>query len=102
LAKGSKDSGQSRRLLALAEIYDGAKRTDAARIGDVETKDLQFMHLRHTAVTRLGEDEVDETLIAAVTGHTLTSIHQILERYLIRTSKMARLAFQKRLDREEE
>ena len=33
LAKASKDAGQSRRLLALAEIYDGGKRTDAARIG---------------------------------------------------------------------
>jgi transposase len=35
LAKASKEGGQSRRLLALAEIYDGGKRTDAARIGDV-------------------------------------------------------------------
>ncbi len=35
LAKGSKDVGQSRRLLALAEIYDGSRRRDAARIGDV-------------------------------------------------------------------
>ena len=35
MAKASKDAGQSRRLPALAEIYDGAKRTDAARLGDV-------------------------------------------------------------------
>ncbi len=35
LAKGSKDAGQSRRLLALAEIYDGGRRRDAARTGDV-------------------------------------------------------------------
>ena len=35
LAKLSKDAGQSRRLLALAEIYDGGKRKGAARIGDV-------------------------------------------------------------------
>ena len=28
----SKDAGQSRRLVALAEIYDGGRRTDAARI----------------------------------------------------------------------
>ena len=34
-AKSSKDAGQSRRLLSLAEIYDGGKRLDAARIGDV-------------------------------------------------------------------
>ena len=35
LAKGSKDGAQSRRLLALAEIYDGGRRLDAARIGGV-------------------------------------------------------------------
>ncbi len=35
LARQSKDSAQTRRLLALAEIYDGAWRTKAARIGGV-------------------------------------------------------------------
>ena len=35
LAKRSKDAGQSRRLLALSVIYDGDRRTDAARIGCV-------------------------------------------------------------------
>ena len=35
LAKQSKDAAQARRLLALAEIYDGGSRTDAARIGGV-------------------------------------------------------------------
>ncbi|HYN08463.1 MAG TPA: IS630 family transposase, partial [Vicinamibacterales bacterium] len=35
LAKRSRDASQSRRLLALAEIYDGGRRSDAARIGDV-------------------------------------------------------------------
>jgi len=35
LARQSKDSAQTRRLLALAEIYDGARRTKAARIGGV-------------------------------------------------------------------
>jgi transposase len=34
-AKASRDAGQCRRLLALAEIYDGGSRTDAARIGVV-------------------------------------------------------------------
>jgi transposase len=34
-AKATKDAAQSRRLLALAEIYDGGTRTDAARIGGV-------------------------------------------------------------------
>jgi hypothetical protein len=31
-AKRSKDGGQARRLLALAAIYEGAKRVEAARI----------------------------------------------------------------------
>lgn len=35
LAKGTKDAAQARRLLALASIYDGGSRTEAARIGDV-------------------------------------------------------------------
>ena len=35
LAKASRNAGQSRRLLALAEIYDGGSRTDAGRIGVV-------------------------------------------------------------------
>ena len=35
LAKRSKDGAQTRRLLALAAIYDGVTRTQAARLGDV-------------------------------------------------------------------
>ncbi|WP_428332612.1 IS630 family transposase [Novosphingobium sp.] len=35
LARASKSANQARRLLALAEIYDGASRTAAARIGGV-------------------------------------------------------------------
>ena len=34
-ARASKDAGQTRRLLALAEIYDGASRTQAAKTGGV-------------------------------------------------------------------
>ncbi len=34
-ARGTKDGPQARRLLALGEIYDGASRTEAARIGGV-------------------------------------------------------------------
>ena len=35
IARGAKDSAQTRRLLALAAIYDGARRTEAAAIGGV-------------------------------------------------------------------
>ncbi len=35
LARTTGDASQARRLLALAEIYDGGSRTDAARVGGV-------------------------------------------------------------------
>ena len=35
LARNSKSAPQARRLLALAQIYDGGSRSEAARIGDV-------------------------------------------------------------------
>jgi transposase len=37
----SKDSAQARRLLARAAVYDGASRTDAARIGGVTLQIVQ-------------------------------------------------------------
>jgi len=49
LARLSKDAGQSRRLLALAEIYDGGRRTDAARIGDVGLQVIRDWVLRFNA-----------------------------------------------------
>ena len=59
----------------------------------VKTTDLQFMHLRHTAVTRLGDKECDDTLISSITGHSRSSVAQILERYMVRTRKQAATAF---------
>ena len=35
LARQSKHAGQARRLLALAAVYEGGRRSDAARIGGV-------------------------------------------------------------------
>ncbi len=46
LARRTKDAGQSRRLLALAEIYDGGRRTDAARIGGVGLQIIRDWVLR--------------------------------------------------------
>jgi transposase len=46
LAKGTKDAAQARRLLALAEIYDGSSRTDAARIGGVTLQIVRDWVLR--------------------------------------------------------
>jgi len=49
LAKASKCPGQIRRLLSLAEIYDGGKRTKAARTGDVGLQIVRDWVLRFNA-----------------------------------------------------
>jgi hypothetical protein len=51
--------------------------------------------LRGTAVTRLAEAGCTEAEIATITGHTLASVHTILERYLARTDKLAVAAIAK-------
>ncbi len=49
LARTVKDAGQARRLLALAVIYDGARRTEAARIGGVGLQIIRDWVLRFNA-----------------------------------------------------
>jgi transposase len=46
LARATKDAAQARRLLALAEVYDGGSRTDAARIGGVTLQIVRDWVLR--------------------------------------------------------
>ncbi|MEF2549731.1 helix-turn-helix domain-containing protein, partial [Aurantimonas sp. E1-2-R+4] len=48
-AKATKDAAQARRLLALAEIYDGGSRSDAARIGGVTLQIIRDWVLRFNA-----------------------------------------------------
>ena len=50
IAKGSKDAAQSRRLLSLAEIYAGGRRTDAARIGATDLQVIRDWVLRFNAL----------------------------------------------------
>src|SRR5215210_5154117 len=50
LAKATKDAAQARRLLALAAIYDGGSRTDAARIGGVTLQIVRDWVLRFNAL----------------------------------------------------
>jgi transposase len=49
-AKVTRDASQARRLLALAEIYDGGSRTDAARIGGVGLQTVRDWVLRFNAL----------------------------------------------------
>src|SRR5271154_7354376 len=48
-ARKSKDSGQARRLLALAAIYDGSTRTEAAKIGGVTLQIVRDWVLKFNA-----------------------------------------------------
>ena len=66
----------------------------------LRTDELVFKDLRHTAVLALSEAGVSDVLISAVTGHTLGSVKQILETYLVRTKAMAVEAFKRRLAHE--
>jgi transposase len=49
LARRSRDPDQTRRLLALAEIYDGGQRSDAARLGGVTLQIVRDWVLRFNA-----------------------------------------------------
>ena len=49
LAKASRNAGQSRRLLALAEIYEGGTRTKAARVGGVGLQTVRDWVVRFNA-----------------------------------------------------
>ena len=49
IARKTKDGPQARRLLALAEIYDGATRTEAARIGGVTVQIVRDWVVRFNA-----------------------------------------------------
>jgi transposase len=48
-ARKTKDAGQARRLLALAAVYDGALRTEAAKIGGVTLQIIRDWVLRFNA-----------------------------------------------------
>lgn len=56
---------------------------------------VHFHDLRGTAVTMLSEAGATPQEIAAITGHTLVSVHRILEVYLSRTKTLARSAIDK-------
>lgn len=49
LARASRDARQTRRLLALAVIYDGGSRTEAARVGGVTLQIVRDWVLRFNA-----------------------------------------------------
>jgi transposase len=96
LAKVSKSAGATRRLLALAEIYDGGSRTDAARIGDVGLQTVRDWVLRFNArgpdalidgkapgpCSKL-DDEHRRALIAMIEAGPIPAIHGVVRWRLI-------------------
>src|SRR3954469_25716416 len=69
LARRSKDAAQSRRLLALAAIYDGALRSEAARLGSVTLQILRDWVLRFNAAGPEGSGSQGAWRASAVDGH---------------------------------
>ena len=49
VARGAKDAAQARRLLALAAVYDGATRTEAAKLGGVTLQIVRDWVLKFNA-----------------------------------------------------
>ncbi|MCB8840510.1 hypothetical protein [Aurantimonas sp. VKM B-3413] len=48
-AKATKNAAQARRILALAEIYDGGSRSDAGRLRDVTVQIIRNWVVRFNA-----------------------------------------------------
>ena len=91
LAKGTKDAAQARRLLALAAIYDGGSRGDAARIGDVGLQTVRDWVLRFNARGPAGlidgkapgnssklDDAQRRALAAIVERGPIPAIHEVV------------------------
>lgn len=57
-----------------------------------EPVELHFHDLRGTAVTLLSEAGCTPQQVATITGHSLKTVHRILERYLARTRGLAEQA----------
>jgi integrase len=67
------------------EAMEAAKLQQIQLPGIDEPVDLHFHDLRGTSVTLLSEASCSHQQVASITGHTLKTVHHILERYLART-----------------
>jgi integrase len=88
--------GQSFKKRYFARLWDEAMtKAGLASItlpGLDEPVSLHFHDLRGTAVTLLSEAGCTPQQIATITGHSLKTVHRILERYLARTRGLAEQA----------
>ena len=56
---------------------------------DTEILLLKFKHLRNTGITRLAEAQCSAAQIAAISGHSYQSMHDILQHYISTTAVQA-------------
>ncbi len=84
LARTVKDAGQARRLLALAVIYDGGRRTEAAKIGSVGLQIIRDWVLRFNArgPSKLNDDQ-RQALVDIVERGPIPAIHGVVRWRLI-------------------
>ena len=91
LARATKDAAQARRLLALAEVYDGGSRTDAARVGGVTLQIIRDWVLRFNSCGPGGlingkapgnrpklNDEQRQALASMVESGPIPAIHGVV------------------------
>ena len=74
------------------EAMDRAGLQSVLLPGSDQPVELHFHDLRGTAVTLLSEAGCTPQQIATITGHSLKTVHRILERYLARTRGLAEQA----------
>lgn len=67
-----------------------------AAAAEKNARHLQLKWLRHSCVVQLARAGCTVPEIAAITGHSIASVEQILQRYLPRDSQVARNAQEKR------
>jgi integrase len=89
-------TGQSFKKRYFARLWDEAMGKAELRSvvlpGSDDPVELHFHDLRGTAVTLLSEAGSTPQQIATITGHSLKTVHRILERYLARTRGLAEQA----------
>jgi integrase len=89
-------TGQSLKKRYFARLWDGAMEKAGLQSvllpGSDQPVELHFHDLRGTAITLLSEAGCTPQQIATITGHSLKTVHRILERYLARTRGLAEQA----------
>ena len=89
-------TGRSFQKRYFARLWDDTVKKAALRLvklpGSDQPVKLHFHDLRGTAVTLLSKAGCTPQQIATITGHSLKTVHRILERYLARTQGLAEQA----------